>query len=465
MLEVYSFRFSLLEAHINNKNIYFCVYIPKNDTQTIVYSIKKFGFTGFTLTAYDAINNSQFYNILLYRIQSCFIIDEEEIIVAFFINTQENLAISYFDFDLRAKGQNQQICQLSNTFIGTGIFFKSIYLENNLAALIFFKNGKNGKSLELRILHITLQTNGEYGNDIIFENNIDKYNFTTNVTLSDFIKINNERLVFVSTLDLTTLYILFFDFYNDYSSVKIRIYNYQLNNYKVCDELSIFTYNDYLVFSSTVNVLYTETVYSIFMIFGYANETEITDNTIIIDISLYLADKENYDSNNNIITKISENIIIDNNIFGYIYANQIKLIKIPDEIIFYNGDESEPLTDGEILEFNHRIIQNKNIIKNNDYYSFEFQFIIQEPDYETFYNYAHELVNYTSDSGNFEPMKFYGKTNTVKFKLCNENCFSCKTLGASIDDQQCESCLEDYRYDYINESPLNCVPLEYFIDK
>lgn len=126
--EVYSFRFSLLEAHINNKNIYFCVYIPKNDTQTIVYSIKKFGFTGFTLTTYDAINNSQFYNILLYRIQSCFIIDEEEIIVVFFINTQENLAISYFDFDLGAKGQNQQICQLSNTFIGTGIFFKSIYL-------------------------------------------------------------------------------------------------------------------------------------------------------------------------------------------------------------------------------------------------------------------------------------------------------------------------------------------------
>ena len=87
--------------------------------------------------------------------------------------------------------------------------------------------------------------------------------------------------------------------------MKIRIYNYQLNNYKVCDELSIFTYNDYLVFSSTINTLNTQTVYSIFMIFGYANEKEVTDNTIIIDISPYLADKENYDSNNNIITKIS----------------------------------------------------------------------------------------------------------------------------------------------------------------
>ena len=200
------------------------------------------------------------------------------------------------------------------------------------------------------------------------------------------------------------------------------------------------------------------------MIFGYANETE---NIIVIDISPYFSDIDNYDSNNNIITKLSEKLIIDNNIFGYIPANQIRLISIPNQIIFYNGNEIDPLSNGDILKFEHRINQNNNLIKNNDYYTFEFQFIIQEPDYETFYNYAHDLINDNPDinSENFEQKKFYGKTNIAKFKLCHEYCASCKTLGRSNDDQQCMSCLEEYQYDYFNEYPSNCVPFDYFNDK
>ena len=461
--EIYSFQFSLLETQIDNKNIYFCIYTHLNGTEGNLYTIKKFGFTNFSLTSYHDIQNLQLNNNLNNRIQSCLIIDEEKIIVIFFIKAKERLAVSFFDFDLNPKGQEQQICELSNTNLGTGIFFKSIYLDKKNLGLILFKDGNQGNSLLLRIYYIILKENGQYNKESILEYNIDKYNFKTDITLNDFIKINNERLVFISTIQYTSLYILFFDLYNNYTSVKIRVYNYQLTNYKVVNELSAIIYNDYLVFSSTVKLLISPGgVYSIFMIFGYANETE---NTIIIDISQYFSDIDNYDSNNNIITKLSEKLIIDNNIFGYIPANQIRLISIPNQIIFFNGNETDPLSDGDILEFEHKINQNNNLIKNNDFYSFEFQFIIQEADYETFYNYAHDLINDTSNSENFEQKKFFGKTIIAKFKLCHKYCSSCKTLGTSDDDQQCMSCLEEYQYDIFNEYPSNCVPFDYFNDK
>ena len=95
------------------------------------------------------------------------------------------------------------------------------------------------------------------------------------------------------------------------------------------------------------------------MLFGFANGT---DNTI--DISFCFTDIENYEGSNNWITKLSEVFTIDNNIFGYISANKIKLISIPNEIFLYNGEETTELTNENILEFDHRLEQNKIYIKD-----------------------------------------------------------------------------------------------------
>ena len=56
---------------------------------------------------------------------------------------------------------------------------------------------------------------------------------------------------------------------------------------------------------------------------------------ISIDISQFISEF-NIDKKNNIINKALENIIIDNNIFGYEYQQKIKLVYIPDELNFYN---------------------------------------------------------------------------------------------------------------------------------
>ena len=120
--------------------------------------------------------------------------------------------------------------------------------------------------------------------------------------------------------------------------------------------------------------------FSIFMIFGYANGTDDE-----IDISQYFTDIDNFNQSNNIITKLQEGLIIDNNIFGYIPANKIKLISIPQQILFYNGDETTPLIDGDELESNYKFEQKNDLLKTDNFYYLKYQFIIKEPEYSIFY--------------------------------------------------------------------------------
>ena len=64
---------------------------------------------------------------------------------------------------------------------------------------------------------------------------------------------------------------------------------------------------------------------------------------------------------------------------------------------------------------------------------------------------------------------FYGRTNTLKFKLCHQYCKTCKKIGISINNQKCESCLDEYTYfsnDVNDERPYSeCIPEGYFYDK
>ena len=107
-------------------------------------------------------------------------------------------------------------------------------------------------------------------------------------------------------------------------------------------------------------------------------------------------------------------------------------------------------------------------MKTNKYYSFDYQNIIQEADYDTFDNSASKTVNVSSPSDNqkefYKQNYFYGRPNTIKFKLCFEYCATCNKIGIKISEQNCETCLDLYNFNYYNDSQ-NCVEEGYFIDK
>ena len=462
--EIFSYVYPILEVKTNDKIIYFCVYTHGSGSDGNNFTIKKFGFTSFNLSSFNNMQSVTITNNGNNRIISSFLIEDDERFVVFFSKLNNNIltyAVNFYDYDLNTYGVNMDISEaIINSHAGMGIFFKSVYLGSNIGAFIYFLNGDDGKSLNFKI--IKLNKGSSYNLTSKIEKNINDFSFETNITLNDFSKIDENRLVFISTTRFSTLYILFFDLYNNYEYMKIRVYYYDLSIYKLVKEFSVFIYNNYLAFTSTVVTTSSTSdgdYFSLFMMFSYANGTYKN-----FDISLYFMDIEGYNSSNNLITKLLEGITIDNNIFGYILVNQVKLISIPNQILFYNEGDVAPLSNGAVLKENYKFKQNNELIKTDEYYSLDYQCIIQEPDYTTFYGNANNVINYPSNEdqiGNFKQKTFEGRINTAKFKLCHEYCATCNSLGISNNDQKCISCLPLYQYDYFNE----CVPEGYYIDK
>ena len=259
-----------------------------------------------------------------------------------------------------------------------------------------------------------------------------------NITMNEFLKINNERFVLLSIrqysgeLNPSVLYIIFFDFYQNYNYIKVRYYSYDFRSdkfLKFSSEISAFIYNDFLIFTATYiyQGLSLETISPILLMFGYPNGTDFE-----MDISPYFIDSENYTASINLYNDLFKTMKIINNIFGYEIVEQIKLVSIPDEILFYNSVDNSRILNNENIDVNYILKQKDEIIKENKYYYLEYQFIVKEPDYNRFYSNTYaELIDgdiYSNMNDYFTSKFFYGRTNTLKFKLCHQYCKTCKKI-------------------------------------
>ena len=388
-------------------------------------------------------------------------------IFLFFVNSDLKYEIYIYDFSLNKLNSNSIIIDsIYNFNQGYGVFSKCYNIIDNLAIFIYYTN-PNTKILKLKI--------GKIDSDYVFNEmltkEISEYTFQIDVLLNDFVKVNEERFIYIGLSESTfdTISLLLFDLYNNYNNMKIRLYEINLNNkYEVNMEFSIDIYNNILALTSTVVNKGSSNQFSIFILFGYANGTDS-----FIDISEYFMD-DYIHSSKNIVSKLFENIIIENNIFGYeLISDKIILSSIPNEILFYNKtNENIKLENEDFLDINYILKQNEQIIKYDKYYSLDYQFIIQEPNYETFNDNSKNIIDYPDinsdsyiDQENFFNQKiFYGRTNTITFKLCYNFCETCNKYGISNDTQHRLSCLPDYRYDYFKNNTSNCVPEGYFYD-
>jgi len=354
-------------------------------------------------------------------------------IVLFFFTKEKKIKINIYDFDLNEKN-TKEISSIKNINNNIGFFFKSIYLKNNLGAFIYFKD-TNDYGPELKILDIDDNYNitEKFNISLVTENR-----FISEPMVNDLIKINDNRFCFItSSYNKKQLFILLFDFFNSDNNIKARIYKfylYDLYNYKINTEISSILYNNYITIS--LSVYENSNSFSFLIIFNYINGTDK-----FIDLYPFL--KENKIGNNDLVSKLLENTQIDNNIFGYELLREIKLITIPNELIIYNklpGGQRQILKENDILLSGHEIEQNKNIMKTNDIYFIEYQFIVKEPPYERFNQFPIQiidfpnLVNKTNDQDKeYVENRFYSRINIIKFKLCNEFCETCNYLGSPTE--------------------------------
>lgn len=456
---IFSYVFSLLKMDTTPQQ-YLISYTIENKYQLQKFYFSNFGLqsTDFVLTTTIDSYETEFKN----RIVSCFII-ESDIIVFLVGYTKENYLLYAYDFDLRVINNNNipVVDTINNFNDGYGIFSKAFYLENRDAIFIYFTSPGD------YALKLKTGTVGEQGKSFIgkTEKSINEYNFNFDVRLNDFVKIDSKRFIYIGLPkdDYKSIYVILFDLYNNYQSMNMRIYQNNFdNNHEINTELSADIYNDLLIFTSTcINSL---GVYSILMIFGYAN---YTDNAI--NISQYFMDDDE-NNPNNIFDILLQGIQIENNIFNYhLVQDEIKLISIPDELYFFNKNTGSEISIsiGDNLNRIYSIKQNQNKGKTSDYYSLDFQPIIEEPDTA---NYNLGTIKFYPESpnndfqSNYRPKRYYGRSITVTFKLCHRFCETCKKYGISDDSQLCLSCLPDYRYYNEKQFISNCVPEGYFFD-
>ena len=459
---IYSLRYSFLE--LKNKNIYFLVYIQYGgkDSQgndiSNSYTISKFSFKKenglIKVNHLNKVEDNSMYNC---RVVSATIIDMYDILaVVYLIKEKSKIMLKFYNYDLSVISTS-----LVDTIINPGIgqFLKILICKENYIAIIFFMNGNDGSSIKVIFYKINKknvlntfyleQLDAHYGFGTILKNDI---------MLNDFYKINNNRFVFVSTVDYTKLFIYIIETNDYYTNHKYKDYIFNLesstNSIKFTKQLSLGMYKGFLLFTSTIssNRESSDDYFSYLIFFGYANGTDFT-----ADISPYFADINGYNSNNDFVKYLLDHASIDNNIFSYKLMRKIKLISVPKEIIIYNkNDLSKPINDGTIIdEGNYVLYQNKKVIKTNKLYELEYQYMVQEPS---------SYISNSYENGQI----LFGRVNKLSMKLCHKFCEKCNELGILNNKQFCLSCLEPYTYDYFsyfNIFESNCVPEGYYNDR
>ena len=460
---IFSKAFALLDLNTFNQKEYVCIFTNKKD-----YNIKLIKFSFNDLKEYNIIKEAKLENNYAFiRIVSSFVMNSS--IIVFYINNNYECSFNLYDFDLNLISNNSFIAKqidynryknnLGYYFYEAGLFFKGILIQNNLVAFAYYKDCEN---IIIKIGNFK-NDNNNYFFEILFNIDLYEYHFQATVTLNDLRKINDNRLILItSSPDYKILYILLFDMYNNYENIKIRIYNINLKKYKIIKELSLAIYNGFVIFSSTVLDLENENIrneelidtkcFSIFMMFG-----DISLKNSIIDISDFLP----FNSTNNeknLINGLLENAVIDNNIFGYENIEKIKLVSIPEVIIFFYNNTKKKLFNGDLLNSTYSFDYNLTSVNETDLvYYLEYQYMIKEPDYEKYNSFPINIINCSLTNSSpfidqkefYEPKLFYGKSN--KAKLCIFHSCFIKSESESL-------CPKDFNYRIVdtNECIKSC---------
>ena len=202
------------------------------------------------------------------------------------------------------------------------------------------------------------------------------------------------------------------------------------------------------------------------MMIGYPNK----DDEKFYVINFLLLD--NSSSIENITLDLSENMIIDNNIFGYIYDG-IKIKNIESSgYIYLVSSTSNNIINNETyneLDKNEKIkIEFKNNIYNKSEYKLEYSYIVTEPEYEKFEKYPINInTTYGNDNEeifNTQKQKYIGKLIYYYIILSEDLTIDCKNLSCALCFESNISCITYRTYTEIitefNESDITESPTD-----
>ena len=396
-----------------------------------------------------------------YRIVTCFETDDH-IIICLYLNKDHYLEI-YGYSQQTSTGVVQDLLYYEKEIEeNANIFFKGIHLKKEIGVFMYYTSTSDlNPFISFKNVDKDKSQMVNYNLGIV---KLDKYNLNPGTLLNDIIKINDNKICICSTSqNKEILYLLILNLFDDISKIMINYYAieiYKLYSHKIYYDMRLFIYNDYITFGfshcnrdqCTRQSDYEEESdlhYSSFMIFNYPNGT---DNNL--DLLDYLLNAQK--DTNNFTINLSNNIIIENNIFGYeIIGIKIQGI-IGDLDIKYSKNKTTISKNSIVLKDDNIqiLLPKQNYESKNS--TIEYAGIVKMPDYKNFFDYINEsqYINMVRLSEQYYSQKeFIGKSLyyniIIKRDLtqdCNkEKCSLCPTRSPN----NCVSCNDGYYLDSV----------------
>ena len=387
-------------------------------------------------------------------IVSCFETSQNRIICLY-----QTTGIEIFIYDQNSGDQ------ITNNYLYTNqidsdieIFFKGIHLKNEIGFFIYYKliNDKAPKIL-FKQYNSNIKKMEDYTS--FGEISLSKYELNPGTSLNDVIKLNENKICIASVSpNKEILYIIILSLFENYTKMMINYYIINIftsNNHKIYKELRVFLYNEYISFgfshcSQSNCEKDTDIHYSSLIIFNYPNTTDIN-----IDLIQHLSETNNDIDNFNF--NLGNNVIIENNIFGY-QMSFIKIIEISGNLnLFYKKNNT-------IILKNYLLTKNDDIkisFSRENYEpmncTVEYAALVKTPNFLSYIgnaNYTQYINMDSSEESYYTGNEYLGKSLyyniMIKKELMSsgcavENCNFCYTISPSI----CVVCNKGYTFDNI----------------
>ena len=337
------------------------------------------------------------------------------------------------------------------------LFGKCIYVKNNILAIIYFIKNNSTPTLQFKKINFILKEFEDYLEKLTI-NSKNEYILGYNYIFNDIIKIDENNLYYINSNNETDiLMIIMIKLFDNSTNVLINYYKINLKDkyhLRIYKDITIFKFYKLLGIGMThynfSNILNGDnTTYASYFIVG---ESFINNLTIPDNINIFDEDK-------NFSIKLNKLIDIKNNIFGYI-VKEIKLLTPLNEtnlgFYLYSNYLNKTIDSNELLfiddSLNFKSISNIGAKKDN--YTFEFEGLITESEYNDFIKYPDSYEYYSNDNYSLEdiyqPQIFFQKKSYVFFSVnkCYKTCKECTYLGDKIN-HHCDICLDEYPFYYV----------------
>ena len=401
------------------------------------------------------------------NIVSCFETSEYNI-VCLFQNSNYQLEIYGYS---QTSDQGTTEDTLVDTTIGSEaeIFFKCIHYKDEIGVFIYYLS----ESSTYPIISFKQYTPGtgasSYKNyfDLIELNK--KTDFNPGTLLNDIIKLSDDKICIASaSSSKNLLYLVILNLFEDDTKMLISYFSVNLMelNHNIYNNIKLYLYNNFITFGFnhclTSSCGDTDAHYSSMIIFNYPN---ISSSETNLDLIEYLSKNNNDIGSLNI--NLAENIVIQNNIFGY-ETSSTKIMSISENLNVYYKTNKTTILENYIIPTDAfiKISLDESSYTNGKTYSIEYaqiaksstfgNYITNAEDYDFInFNGINEVEEYYSENEYIGKSLYYSININTEDTLSSDGCTTEQCLLCySSNKEKCVACNDGY---YYSESESKCI--------